>query len=145
MIRRRNVKNYPLSKNKGNTPNEGDDSDPRTPPNNTVGVHVLGLAQNTLEDKFGSDVGVEGSNDNSWDKHERESRLPSPRFRERSDNRSCRILAGVVVADSSSDGEKNELGNGQCSEGLGEILGSSHLGDKRRIENLTNPKESDAV
>lgn len=145
MIRRRNVKNYSLSKNKGNTPNEGDDSDPRTPPNNTVGVHVLGLAQNTLEDKFGSDVGVEGSNDNSWDKHERESRLPSPRFRERSDNRSCRILAGVVVADSSSDGEKNELGNGQCSEGLGEILGSSHLGDKRRIENLTNPKESDAV
>lgn len=145
MIRRRNVKNYSLSKNKGNTPNEGDDSDPRTPPNNTVGVHVLGLAQNTLEDKFGSDVGVEGSNDNSWDKHERESRLPSPRFRERSNNRSCRILAGVVVADSSSDGEKNELGNGQCSEGLGEILGSSHLGDKRRIENLTNPKESDAV
>lgn len=145
MIRRRNVKNYSLSKNKGNTPNEGDDSDPRTPPNNTVGVHVLGLAQNTLEDKFGSDVGVEGSNDNSWDKHERESRLPSPRFRERSDNRSCRILAGVVVADSSSDGEKNELGNGQCSEGLGEILGSSHLSDKRRIENLTNPKESDAV
>lgn len=50
-----------------------------------------------------------------------------------------------MVADSSSDGEKNELGNGQCSEGLGEILGSSHLGDKRRIENLANPKESDAV
>lgn len=132
-----------ISKNKGNTPDEGDDSDPRTPPNNTVRVHVRGLAQSTLEDKLGSDIGVEGANDDSRDKHERESRLPSPRFRERSDDRSCRILTGVVVADSSGDGEKNELGNGQCSEGLGEILGSSHLGNKRRIENLTDPKESD--
>lgn len=139
------MKNYSLSKNERNTPDEGDDSDPRTPSNNTVRVHVRGLAQNTLEDKLGSNIGVEGANDDSGDKHEREGRLPSPRFRERSDNRSCRILARVVVADSSSDGEKNKLGNGQCSEGLREILGSSHLGDKRRIENLTDPKESDAA
>lgn len=132
-----------ISENEANTPNEDVDYDPGTPSNDTVRVHVRGLAQNTLEDKLGRNVGVERADDDGRDKHERESRLPSPRFRKRSDNGSCRILAAVIVADSSSDGEKNELGNGQCSESLGEILGSLHLSDERRVENLTDPKESD--
>lgn len=145
IIRLTDVQNYSLSENEANTPNEDVDYDPGTPSNDTVRVHVRGLAQNTLEDKLGRNVGVERADDDGRDKHERESRLPSPRFRKRSDNGSCRILAAVIVADSSSDGEKNELGNGQCSESLGEILGSLHLSDERRVENLTDPKESDAA
>lgn len=69
-----------LSEHESQNPNEDDNPDPHTPANNTVAVSMSGLAKNTPEDEFPSNVGVDGANDDCGYEDESESGLPCPRL-----------------------------------------------------------------
>lgn len=56
------------------------------------------LSEDTVEDEFGGDIGVDTADDDGGDQDENESALLSPRLRQRADTWGGRVLAHVVIA-----------------------------------------------
>ncbi len=94
---------------------------------------MLGVTEDTIEDELCSDVCIDRTDDDRRDEDKCEGRFLRPRFRKRTDDRCCGVLAKIMVSHSRGDAEEDQLHNGEGGESLGEVLRPSHLGDKRGV------------
>lgn len=103
------------------------------------------LGYNALEDELGSDIAIDGTDNDGRNQNEGEGRLSLPRLEKRSDGRGSRVLAKVVVSDSCCNGEQDDLHDGQEGKSLREVARFLHLADKGGVQDLADPQEGDAA
>lgn len=116
-------------------PGDDDASNPAGPTNGGVVVVVLCAEEDSREQVLGDNRSVEDTDDDSSGEDESKSDLLEDRSKG-SDSGGCGVLAGVSVNDNTGDAEKDELGDGDGVESLGELSRILHLGDEGRVHDV---------
>lgn len=129
-----------LCKDEAQDPDNGSDTNPQTPSNDSVRVLVVRVLEETLVDVLGCHVGVDCTDDDRWNNDECERSLLVG-FLQRSKSRSSGVLTQVVEADHGGYSEEDQRRNCKGSEGFGEVLGTAQFRNECWEENLRHQEE----
>jgi len=125
-------------------PEDGEDGCPCGPTNHGVVTHVACVVEEAEEDEACRYRGVENTKEDDGRNHEGKGNLLVHFVLDGTERWRRHVLSTGVGVDNTADAaEDDNLSNGDCPEGLGEVLGVLHLGNEARQGNLSDEGVAD--
>ena len=102
-----------------------------------------GVTHGTGVDKLGTNIGIDGPDDDRRNNHKGKRSLLVRVRAETAKGRGGGVLAQVVETDRRRNNEQENRQRRKHGECFREVLRAAHLADKRREKNLRHPQERD--